>query len=103
VVIKLLFPEIACLHSFCRSSGLQSFSLTQYQIRFPLPLNVPPLSSYSFTSSSLTPHLWLLSSLSQVELKWEWGVLNLLSLLNYVDYIFCIPYVFCFVWLISTY
>jgi hypothetical protein len=44
---NLLFPEVACFHSFCRPSGLQYFSLTQYQIRFPplpihLPSQVPP-------------------------------------------------------------
>ena len=29
---KFLPPEVACFHSFCWLSGLQSFSLTQYQI-----------------------------------------------------------------------
>jgi hypothetical protein len=41
---NLLFPEVSCLHSFCCSSGLQSFSFTQYQIRFPSPCHssTPP-------------------------------------------------------------
>ena len=34
-----LFPESACLHSFFWPLGFQSVSLTQYQIRIPLPLN----------------------------------------------------------------
>ena len=35
---NLLSPEIACFPSFCWPSRLQSFSLTQYQIRLlPLP------------------------------------------------------------------
>jgi hypothetical protein len=57
---NLLFPEVACLHSFCRPSGLQSFSLTQYQIRFPPP---HPLSLPS--PSLLTYDCFLLS------LKWD--------------------------------
>ena len=52
-----------CLFTlFCRLSGLQSFSLPQYQTRFPshhTPTHFP----------SLSPHLWLLSSLSQVGLR----------------------------------
>ena len=45
---NLLFPEVSCLYSFCWPSGLQSFSLTQYQIRFP-----------SFPFTSLTPSTFL--------------------------------------------
>jgi hypothetical protein len=56
----------SCLHSFCWPSGLQSFSLTQYQIKFPFPLKSHPLS---IQGPSLPPHLWLLSSPSQVGLR----------------------------------
>jgi hypothetical protein len=49
---NLLSPEVACFHSFCWPPGLQSFSLTQYQIRF---LSTPhPLS---LSGPSLPPHL----------------------------------------------
>jgi hypothetical protein len=33
-----LFLEVSCLHYFCWTSVLHSFSLTQYQIRFPSPI-----------------------------------------------------------------
>ena len=51
--------EVASFHSFCWTSGLHSFSLTQYQIRFPSPPNThfpPPLSTFlprSLPSSAL--------------------------------------------------
>jgi hypothetical protein len=38
---SLLSSEVASFHSFCCPSGLQSFSLTQYQIRFPYPYPHP--------------------------------------------------------------
>ena len=42
-ILGVQFPEVACLHSFCQTSGLQSFSLYQYQIRFPSPHTNCPL------------------------------------------------------------
>ena len=40
---NLLFPKVACLHSFSWPSGLQFFSLIQYQIRIPSPpASLPP-------------------------------------------------------------
>jgi hypothetical protein len=54
------------IYSFCWLSGLQSFSLSQYQIRFPSPPNSLPST---FLPGSLPPLLWLLSFLSQVGLS----------------------------------
>jgi hypothetical protein len=63
---NLLPPEVACFHSFCWPSGLQSFSLTQYQIRFPFcPPNSPtcPLSlpgnSTKKEHRGVTGKLWI--------------------------------------------
>ena len=50
---NLLFPEVACFHSFCWPSGLQSFSFTQYQIRFPSPPSPDPIHFPSQVSPSL--------------------------------------------------
>jgi hypothetical protein len=49
---NLLFPEVACFHCFCWSSGLQSFSLTQYQIMFS---STPTLQAYGLETSKPTP------------------------------------------------
>ena len=43
-----------CLHSFCWPSGLQSFSPTQYQIRFHSTPSLPPTLS-TFPPRSLPP------------------------------------------------
>jgi hypothetical protein len=78
---NLLFPEVACFSSFCWPSGLQSFSLIQYQIRFP---NFPrhllpqPLSHPTCDCFLLFPNWWgiptctfsLLNFLSSVVLPW---------------------------------
>jgi hypothetical protein len=75
---NLLPPEVACFHSFCWPSGLQPFSLTQYQIRFPssplscslsLPGPSPPLVIAFFsvpngTEASLFESLSLLTFLA---------------------------------------
>jgi hypothetical protein len=53
-------PGVACYHSLCWPSKLQSFSLTQYQIRFPSPTPIP--FHFPLPGSPLPPHLWLLSS-----------------------------------------
>jgi hypothetical protein len=63
---NLLFPEVACFHSFCWSSRLQSFSLHNNKSGSPLLSTSHP--STFFPDPSLPPHLWLLSSLSQVGL-----------------------------------
>ena len=88
-----LFPEVACLHSFCWPSGLQSFSLTQYQIRF---LSNPTVSHpnphlHSLPSSSLPPFLLVIAffSLPSGTEASSLGHFSLLSLLNSVDCILC--------------
>ena len=64
---NLLSSEVAYFHSFCWPSGLQSFSLTQYQIMFPsppLPHSVHPVhfpSQYTFLPSLSTCDCFLLS------------------------------------------
>jgi hypothetical protein len=50
---QLLFPEVACLHSFWWPSWHQSFSLTQCHIRFPSTLHFPTPST--FPPRSLPP------------------------------------------------
>jgi hypothetical protein len=91
---NLLFSEVACFQSFCWSSGLQTFSLTQYQIRFPPPpsLLTSPIYSPSQASPSLPTGDCFLPPP-----KWDWGILTwaLTSA--------CWPVLFCFVLLTSTY
>jgi hypothetical protein len=90
---NFLFPEVTCLHSFCRSSALQSFSLTQYQVRFP------PTSTFPLKSLRPSPLRIAFFSLPLEHF-------SLLSRMNSVDCILCILYdvLFCFVfWLIPTY
>jgi hypothetical protein len=52
---NLLFPEVACFNSLCWPSGLQSLSLTQYQIWFPSNPHCLPTPS-TFPLRSLPPH-----------------------------------------------
>ena len=61
---NILSPEVACFYSFCWPSGLQSFALSQYQIRFP----TSPCLPLFLQDPSLHPHLWLLFFPSQVGL-----------------------------------
>jgi hypothetical protein len=57
---NLLFPEFACLHAFCWTSGLQFFSLTQYQIMFCSPSHcLHPPNQLSLPNPSLSPHFLL--------------------------------------------
>jgi hypothetical protein len=107
---NLLFPEVACLHSFFCPSGLQSFSLTQYQIRFPSPLPTPPNPihfPFQVPPSLPTWDCFLLHP------KWDWGILtwafHIVGLtefcglyLGYSDCLFVCSFVF-FRWLVSTY
>jgi hypothetical protein len=94
----LLPPNVACCHSFCWPSGLQSFSLTRYLIMFPssplcpFPIQVLP---------SLPPHpgIAFFSLPSEIEVSLL-GCFCLLTFVSSVDCILGIPYVF---WLISTY
>jgi hypothetical protein len=51
---NFLPPKFDCFHSFCWPSGLQSFSLTQYRIRFPYPSTATTTMS-TFSPRSLTP------------------------------------------------
>jgi hypothetical protein len=74
---NLLPSEIACFPSFCWSSGLQSFSLTQYQIRFsysPLP--------HSF---SLTGHSQLVIAFFSLPSGTEESLLGSFSLLIFLS------------------
>jgi hypothetical protein len=50
----LKFPEVACLYSSCWPSELQSFSLTQYKIRFPSQTH-SLLTQSTFPPMSLPP------------------------------------------------
>jgi hypothetical protein len=64
---NLLPPKIACFHSFCWPSGLQSFSLTRYQIRFPsLPPHLPTSPPRSLPPSLLVIAFFSLLSGTQV-------------------------------------
>jgi hypothetical protein len=68
---KLLPPKVACFHSSCWLLGLQTFPLTQYQIRFPFSSLCPPIQFLSQGPPSLpTCDSFLLSP------KWDWGILN---------------------------
>ena len=60
---NLLSPKVDCFHSFCLTLWLQSFSLTQCQIRFPSP------HFASHLTPTLHSHLWLLSLPTQVQLR----------------------------------
>ena len=81
---NLLFPEVVCFHSFCWPLGLQFFSLTQHQIRFPSPHQcTPPPCLLSLPS----PNLRLLSSLPSGT---EMSSLGDFSLLNYLSSLNCI-------------
>ena len=89
---SLLLPEVAYLHSFCWSLGIQSFSLTQYKIRFPPS---PQISSPIHFPSQVPPSLptydcFLLSP------KWDWGILTWALQLWTVSYILCMGYCYCF-------
>jgi hypothetical protein len=97
---NLQFPEVACLHSFWWLSGFQSFSLTQYQIRFPLsPTVPPPPHTHPLPSSSLTPSPLVIAFFIPLPSETEassLGPFSLLSLFNSVDCILCILYKFFF-------
>ena len=70
--LNLLFPEIACFHSFCWPSGFQFFSLTQYQIRFPSS----PLPTPSIYFHSQAPPFFLTCDCFLFPTKWGWGILT---------------------------
>jgi hypothetical protein len=68
----LLPHEVAYFHSFCCPSGLQSFCMTQYQIRIP---STPTAPNPVHFPSQVPPSLpicgcFLLSP------KWDWGTLT---------------------------
>jgi hypothetical protein len=103
--LNFLSPEVACFLSFCWPSGLQSFSVTQYQIRFlshslssPPPLSHPPPRSHplsligpSFPPSPLVIAFFCLPSGTEESSP---GPFSLLTFLSSVDYILGIPYSF---------
>jgi hypothetical protein len=97
-VSNILFPEFACFHSFCWPSWLQFFSLTQYQISFPL--SPPPSKTLStFPSRSLPPSplvigFFFLPSGNEVS---SLGHFSLLSFLSSVNCILSIHFFVCFV------
>jgi hypothetical protein len=103
-------PPVACFHSLCCPSGLQSFSLTQYMIM--LPSSHPCPLSHSWLS--LLHHVIACFSIpSGIEAS-SLGPFCLVTFLSSVDYILGIQFFcccccfffvcFCFVfWLISTY
>jgi hypothetical protein len=102
---NLLFPEVACLHSFFWPSGLQSISLTQYQIRFPSsPPNPLPTHS-TFPPRSLPPSSLVIAFFS-LPSGTEASSLEHFSLLTFLSSVDCILYSVCFFFggeLISTY
>jgi hypothetical protein len=67
-----LSHEVACFYSFCWPSGLQPFSLTQYQIRFPSPSMPPALST--FPPRSLPPIAPVIASFFLP--SEDWGILT---------------------------
>jgi hypothetical protein len=88
-----LTPKIACFHSFCWPSGLQSFSKTQYLIMFP---SSPPCTiSYAEASLTLTfcPHAVIVffpPSPSQVRSRHpHFGPTALTFLSSVVSWVFC--------------
>ena len=84
---KLLFPDVACLHSFCWSSGLQSFPSPNIRLGFPLsPLLPHPVHFPSQILPSLpTCDCFFLSP------KWYRSILN--GALQVVEpFEFCGPY-----------
>jgi hypothetical protein len=87
--------EVACLHSFCRPSGLQSFSLTQYQIMPPPPPRTPPLIPSTFPSRSfpLSPLVIDFFYLPNGTKASSLGHFCLLSFLSHVDCILGILYI----------
>jgi hypothetical protein len=100
---NLLFPEVACSHSFWWPSVLFPHPILDL---VPLPTTALPPCPLSLQSPSFLPHLWLLSSLSQVGLKrphlgtsacWVFWILWTMSC------VFCVFYFYLFFWLISTY
>jgi hypothetical protein len=88
VPCNLLFPEVSCFHSFCWPSGLQSFSLTQYQIRFLSPLLPPNLSNFPPRSLHLSPLVTAFFSLPSRTEASSVKHFSLLSFLSSVDCIF---------------
>jgi hypothetical protein len=81
--LNLISPQVACFHSIGWPSGLQLFSLSQYQIRFPSP-PTPSLPFIPPRSLLLSP-LWLISSLSSGTESSSLGHFRLLSFLHSVN------------------
>ena len=108
---NLLFPEVACLHSFCWPSNLQSFSLTQYQIRFPSTSHCPP--TLSTLPLKLLPPSPLVIVCFLLSPKWEWGIftwsLQLVEPFEFCGLVLCILFrvffffLFLSFWLISSF
>jgi hypothetical protein len=90
---SLLFLEVACFHSFCWPSGLQPFSLTQYQIIFPATFLFPPTPS-TFPPKSLPPSPLVIAFFS-LPSGTEVFSLGLFSLLSFE---FCGLYLVYSVW-----
>ena len=104
----LLFPEVACFHSFCWPSGLQFFSLIQYQTRFPFLLLRLPLHPVHFPSqvpSSLPLVISFFSLPSGTEASMSTSVCWPFWVLWTVPWVlFILFYFFIFIFLlISTY
>jgi hypothetical protein len=93
---NLLSPKVACFPSFCWHSVLQSFSLTQYQIRFHSPPPFPPPRPLSLTCPSLPPSPLMIAffSLPSGTEASSLGHFSLLTFMSSVDYILNILYFF---------
>jgi hypothetical protein len=86
-------PEVACFHSFCWPSGLQSFPSPNTRSGFPFPSHYFP--PRSFPPSQLVIAFFTLLSGTEVSLL---GHFSLLSFLSSENCILVILYIFFFLY-----